>query len=81
MAGRIFFDKTVADKQEGFVKVAGVEKAVKIMGLQHLNRALHLDTVVIKLQNWVHWEPAQNRFTKNIDFDEEPLIPPPSAQK
>jgi hypothetical protein len=33
MAGRIFFDKTVADKQEGFVKVAGVEKAVKIMGL------------------------------------------------
>ena len=33
MAGRIFFDKTVAEKNEGFVKIAGVEKAVKIMGL------------------------------------------------
>jgi len=33
MAGKIFFDKTVADKNEAFVKVTGVEKAIKIMGL------------------------------------------------
>lgn len=58
VAGRIFFDKKVADKHEGFVKVAGIEKAIKVMGLQNINRAFHLDTVVIKLQNWVHWEPA-----------------------
>ena len=39
-------------------------------GLKYLNRALHLDTVVIKFVHWVIWEKAQAKFTKNIDFTE-----------
>jgi len=81
LEGRIFFDKNVPDKHDGFVKVDGVDKAIKVMGLQNLNRALHLDTVVIKLQNWVCWEPAQNKITKHIDFNEMPKILPPVAEE
>ena len=33
LEGRIFFDKTLPDKRDGFVKVEGVEKPVKVMGL------------------------------------------------
>ena len=49
----MFVDKTIKDKHDGFVKVKGVQKAVKIIGLQNLNQGLHLDTVIIKLCNWV----------------------------
>ena len=44
---------------------------VKVRGLKYLNRALHLDTVVIKLIDWVIWENAQLNLTKNIDFNEK----------
>ena len=43
---------------------------MKVRGLKYLNRALHLDTVVIKFVHWVIWEKAQAKFTKNIDFTE-----------
>ena len=69
--GTLFFDKKLSNKWDGYVSVEGIEKAVKIRGLKYLNRALHLDTVVIKPVNWVIWEKAQAKLTKNIDFDEK----------
>lgn len=80
LQGRLFFDKSVAKKDNGFVKVPGVDKPIKVMGFQNLNRALHLDEVVVKLCNWVQWEPAQHRLTKNIDWDEQPAIPMPEPE-
>ena len=53
------------------MKVEGVQEAVKVRGLKYLNRALHLDRVVVKLINWVIWEKAQHKFSDNIDFTEE----------
>ena len=44
---------------------------VKVRGLKYLNRALHLDTVVVKLIDWVIWENAQHNLTKSIDFNEK----------
>lgn len=60
----------MSNKWDGYVKVEGLPQAVKVRGLKFLNRALHLDTVVVKLVNWVIWEKAQNQLTKAIDFDE-----------
>ena len=52
------------------MQVAGLPNAVKVRGLKYLNRALHLDTVVVKLVNWVIWEKAQVHLTKDIDWSE-----------
>ena len=71
LEGTLYFDQSIPDKWDGFVKVDGVKEAVKVRGLKYLNRALHLDRVVVKLVNWVIWEKAQHAFTKNIDFTEE----------
>ena len=70
LEGRLFFDKAIGNKWDGFVKVKGVEQAVKVRGLRYLNRALHLDHVVVKLCDWAIWEPAQAKFIKNIAFEE-----------
>ena len=70
LEGTIFFDGGLPDKYDGYVKVEGVPNAVKVRGLKYLNRALHLDRVIIKPINWVIWEKAQHKFTDNIDFDE-----------
>ena len=43
---------------------------VKIMTIRHLNRALHLDNVTIKLCNWKQWEKARPKLTANYDFFE-----------
>ena len=56
--GTLYFDKTLKNKWDAYVKVAGLQKYVKVRGLKNLNRALHLDTVVIKFINWVIWEKA-----------------------
>ena len=71
LEGTLYFDQSLPDKWDGFVKVEGVPEAVKVRGLKYLNRALHLDRVVVKLVNWVIWEKAQHKFTENIDFTEE----------
>lgn len=34
-----------------------------------MNRAYDLDTVYIKLVNWLQWERAQKKFTKHMDWD------------
>ena len=50
---------------------------VKIMTLRHLNRALHLDNVTIKLCNWKQWEKAKPKLVSNYDFfegEEEPEV-------
>ena len=77
LEGTLYFDQSLADKWDGFVKVEGVQEAVKVRGLKYLNRALHLDRVVVKLINWVIWEKAQHKFTRNIDFTEEGDYVPP----
>jgi len=48
----------MSNKWDAYVKVAGLPQAVKVRGLKYLNRALHLDTVVLKFVNWVQWEKA-----------------------
>ena len=68
--GTLFFDKNLRNKWDAYVKVEGFPEAVKVRGLKYLNRALHLDTVVVKLVHWVIWEKAQAKLTKNIDFTE-----------
>lgn len=62
LEGRLFFDQKLKNKWDGFVKVKGVEQAVKVRGLKYLNKSLHLDHVIIKLCNWVTWEPAQAKL-------------------
>ena len=69
--GTLYFDKTISNKWDAYVKVDKIEQAVKVRGLKHLNRALHLDSVVVRLCNWVGWEKAQHKLTKNIDFTEQ----------
>ena len=59
------------------MKVEGVQEAVKIRGLKYLNRAFHLDRVIVEPINWVIWEKAQHKFTANIDFTEESDYVPP----
>lgn len=71
LEGTIYFDPKISTKGDGFVKVEGIKNAVKVRGLQYLNRAFHLDRVVVKFVNWVIWEKAQAKFTRNIDFEEE----------
>ena len=56
--GTLFYDTTIKNKWDAYVQVDGLAKAVKVRGLKHLNRALHLDTVVVKFVNWVSWEKA-----------------------
>ena len=68
--GTLYFDKNLANKYDGYVKVPGLPQAVKVRGLKFLNKGLHLDTVVLKLVNWVIWERAQAKLTANIDFEE-----------
>ena len=68
--GTLYFDKSLSNKWDAYVKVAGLPQSVKVRGLKYLNRALHLDTVVLKFVNWVQWEKAQPSLTKNIDFEE-----------
>ena len=68
--GTLYFDKQLSNKCDAYVKVKGIPQVVKVRGLKHLNRALHLDTVVIKFVNWVQWEKAQASMTKGIDFEE-----------
>ena len=58
LEGTLFFDKKLSNKWDGYVKVDGLEMAVKVRGLKFLNKALHLDRVVVKLVNWVIWEKA-----------------------
>ena len=77
LEGTMFFDCGLPDKYDGFVKVDGVHNAVKVRGLKYLNRALHLDRVIIKPINWVIWEKAQYKFTDNIDFSETSGYIPP----
>ena len=52
----MYFDSGLPDKYDGFVKVDGVHNAIKVRGLKYLNRALHLDRVIVKPINWVIWE-------------------------
>ena len=68
--GTLYFDKELSNKWDAYVTVPGLPQAVKVRGLKYLNRALHLDTVVLKFVNWVQWEKAQPSLTKNIDFSE-----------
>ena len=70
MQGTLYFDKELSNKWDAYVTVPGLPQAVKVRGLKYLNRALHLDTVVLKFVNWVQWEKAQTSLTKNIDFTE-----------
>ena len=70
MQGTLYFDKTLSDKWDAYVRVEGLPLPIKVRGLRHLNRALHLDTVVCKFVSWVCWEKAQLSLTKNIDFGE-----------
>ena len=56
--GTLYFDKELSNKWDGYVKVDGLPNAVKVRGLKFLNRALHLDTVVVRMVNWVIWEKA-----------------------
>ena len=58
LQGVLHFDKQLSNKWDGYVLVDGLPNAVKVRGLKYLNRALHLDTVVVKLINWVIWEKA-----------------------
>ena len=73
----MYFDSGLPDKYDGFVKVDGVHNAIKVRGLKYLNRALHLDRVIVKPINWVIWEKAQYKFTDNIDFSETSGYVPP----
>ena len=35
-----------------------------------MNRAFHLDEVLVKLISWVDWIRANPKETENIDFEE-----------
>ena len=69
--GTLYFDKNLANKWDGYVDVPGIPQAVKVRGLKYLNKALHLDTVVLKMVNWVIWEKAQAKLVADIDFTEK----------
>jgi hypothetical protein len=82
--GTLYFDKTVRDRTFGYVKLHDIPKEildenpdfkgdvlVKIMTIRHLNRALHLDKVTIKLCNWKKWERARPKLVSNFDFTEK----------
>ena len=44
--------------------------AIKIWGMRHLNRCLHLDRVYVKFVNWVEWGKAGNKLVKDIDWNQ-----------
>ena len=73
MKGYLYYDNNhdnpAYDYTWAFVKIPEVSQPIKIRGLQHMNRALDLDEVYLKMVNWLQWEPAQQKFTKHIDFD------------
>ena len=71
-------DPTLKDKSYGFVvadKIQDGDKEIqllpiKIWGIRHLNRCMHMDKVYVKMVNWVEWGNAGNKLVSQIDFDQ-----------
>ena len=64
--GFVMPDKIVSDDGQKEIQLL----PIKIWGIRHLNRCLHLDKVYVKLVNWVEWGNAGNKMISKIDFDQ-----------
>ena len=78
LAGRLFFDPNQNPKVVGFVKPDPIVSddgldslqllPIKIWGIRHLNRCMHMDRVYVKFVNWVEWGKASHKTINNVDF-------------
>jgi hypothetical protein len=74
--GRLFIRPSKQNKWVGYVKIDCHEgslrfpQVIRIPNLKLLNRAFHLDEVVVKLWGWCDWKRAKDIDLKGIDFNE-----------